>query len=476
MRATLAIVLTTIAVAAGCSAELGEGPSADRVVVLDREPGVDVSVGPDRIELAVAGNEPLLGLEPGQLLVCGRGHGFLRSVVSVEQVGDRIVVHTGGATLADAIPTGHIHNQMVFGGHKEPTGGSLPFEFEGFAVGIGGTTLVGNEHVDAELTEGHFDFDPDLDLDIDLDGASLDYFNAVASGTIDASLVARVHIDGNAAGYFDKDLWKTERTFVQLIGYVPVVETVELALGVGLSIEGEGSATVEVGGSTTATVSAGARYQDGEWSAVGDHDASFAPQARVIEGDADLSVSAYLYAELTVKLYDAIGPSIDVWPYAALTHTLGEPGWVPSVGIGSHFEGHVDVPIVDEGWTGFSAELFDVSHEFPPIGAGDAGTPPAADACGDVTWEGECQDGAVTWCDGGALRSFDCAASGWGCGWVDDDTGNYCVSGCGDLDGYGACTGDGLRWCEGDTVHAYDCAAAGMTCGWQDDTLGYNCL
>ena len=55
---------------------------------------------------------------------------------------------------------------------------------------------------------------------------------------------------------------------------------------------------------------------------------------------------------------------------------------------------------------------------------GDAARPPSD--CGDVGWSGHCEGAVVVYCKEGALRRVDCGQWGMSCGWVDDETGNYC--------------------------------------------------
>jgi beta-lactamase class A len=47
---------------------------------------------------------------------------------------------------------------------------------------------------------------------------------------------------------------------------------------------------------------------------------------------------------------------------------------------------------------------------------------------------------------------------------------------CGEVTYQGDCDGETLIWCEADTLRSADCAARGKTCAWQDDAIGFNCL
>jgi uncharacterized protein (TIGR03382 family) len=55
------------------------------------------------------------------------------------------------------------------------------------------------------------------------------------------------------------------------------------------------------------------------------------------------------------------------------------------------------------------------------------GEQPAGDPCAGIDWLGRCDGDIVEWCENARLRSVDCASSSRACGWVDDDTGYFCI-------------------------------------------------
>jgi hypothetical protein len=132
------------------------------------------------------------------------------------------------------------------------------------------------------------------------------------------------------------------------------------------------------------------------------------------------------------------------------------------------------------------------------------GAPPPAEAgCRGLDAQGACEGDVAVWCDGGALRTVDCAARAETCGWVDDALGYFCggrgerpparepvapeppaeeppaperpADPCRGLDHLGACEGDVAVWCEDGRLQAVDCARDGQPCGWVDASTGYFC-
>ncbi|HVY47043.1 MAG TPA: hypothetical protein VHB21_14245, partial [Minicystis sp.] len=276
----------------------------------------------------------------------------------------------------------------------------------------------------------------------------------------------------------DHDLWTQSYPFTQMIGIVPVVEVVELSVGVGVQVDVTGSLSATAGGTMNASVSAGAEYLDGQWHAVGDHYVSMQPLPVSVTGNAEVSgVRGYVYLDLAVKLYDVAGPAIWVAPYVGL-YRDDAGAWGPRLGVSAEFDGRVALPIIDKDWNPYSATLFDVHTDFGAgtgsSGAGGGGS--QANACGDVTWQGSCEDGVAVYCDGVAVQREDCASQGLGCGFAGDDQGYWCVQGCGDLDEVGACAGSSLRYCDQGQVVTYDCGGDGLSCGYRGDAGYYDCL
>lgn len=109
-------------------------------------------------------------------------------------------------------------------------------------------------------------------------------------------------------------------------------------------------------------------------------------------------------------------------------------------------------------------------------------------ACGDLTYQGKCDGNALSWCENGGVRSYDCAAAGKECVWESDSVGYNCVvpavppppdvpvNNCGGLDYLGKCDGNTLVWCQEGQLKSFDCSGSAQTCAWQSDTEGFNCL
>ncbi len=105
----------------------------------------------------------------------------------------------------------------------------------------------------------------------------------------------------------------------------------------------------------------------------------------------------------------------------------------------------------------------------------------ADDPCGGLDYQGRCDGDTLVWCSDDVLAQSDCSASQAHCGWQSATVGYDCLSAgptssCGDVDYAGRCDDDTLSWCDGTALRTTDCALQDKVCGLQSAANGYNCL
>lgn len=284
---------------------------ADRVFVIDREPGAEMTVEPDRLLFPADSNQFLLERQPGDILVSAREGGFLRRVREVSLDGESILIATEPAELTDALLQGDIVHSTATDDKADWLGGGLS-AFASF-----GNLRFEGYNVRFHVLQGQLRFDPDLDVALRIRNARISQFALVASGQLDADFEFEIETDGEVSysGY-DWLLWTSPpKTFVQMVGSLPVVEVVTLRIGVNFSIAATGSTDVRMGASAHAQVAAGARYDTGSWERIGDTQLSFIQTV-----SSDLSVNsvdfvASGYVEIQVDFYEAAGPFAGFYPY-----------------------------------------------------------------------------------------------------------------------------------------------------------------
>lgn len=107
------------------------------------------------------------------------------------------------------------------------------------------------------------------------------------------------------------------------------------------------------------------------------------------------------------------------------------------------------------------------------------------DPCEGLNLEGECAGQLARWCQAGALLTRDCAACGeicvirdeaGGAVCADPSTGDPCETG--ELDFIGRCAGDVVEYCDRDSnaFTRVDCGRRGGTCGFVNDDTGFWCV
>ena len=101
----------------------------------------------------------------------------------------------------------------------------------------------------------------------------------------------------------------------------------------------------------------------------------------------------------------------------------------------------------------------------------------ADNPCGAITTFGQCDDAVLSWCDNDIVKVRDCARCGAQvCAPIDNLVGFGCVNdACGGVTFTGECKGNVAHWCEDNQQQTLDCAADGQVCGFVDAETGFFC-
>jgi len=356
-----------VAVAVGCAAT--EQPTIrPHVYEIDRTPGVDIFVEPGRLIVPRPVGDEILARQPGDVLVCARGSGFLRAVVTVEPAASEVVVTTTDARLEDAIAEGHTSTSADFTGAS----GSLlkgdgkwdaVVPLDG-ALEVGTTTILDTETVTVRVNRASLRCTPEVELDVGVSNGQLQSFTAIAAGHLAATLDVDVQTHRLTRVRAWHELWRSEPViFVQMIAELPVVEVLWLRLGVAAEVEADGPLDFGGAGETRGEVRAGAVYDAVTgWEVVGEHALTFVPAGHFYSGDTPFKLSVGLWAQIDFELYDLAGPYILIEPYVAATHVLGTADWQPSIGLRGRWGGMVE--LFGHEITPYTRELFDLNQPF----------------------------------------------------------------------------------------------------------------
>jgi hypothetical protein len=234
-------------------------------------------------------------------------------------------------------------------------------EVQGGHIELQPTTLVSSGGLRLDLTGGHFSFDPDLDLDLDLGWWSIDRFEVLARGTLDAEIELRLGTDGNYE-ILDRSmkLWESPRyAWYGFLGPVPVVVVTKMELGATVSVRTQGPSSVTMGAGAGSWVEVGAIYDGGSWQRVGEQGFSFRYTGPEFVLDTELNARVALDGTLKVELYDVVGPRLQLSPWAQLdADAMGR--WSADVGVQGTIGGAISLPWRDD--ISVSGTLFDWSQ------------------------------------------------------------------------------------------------------------------
>lgn len=100
-------------------------------------------------------------------------------------------------------------------------------------------------------------------------------------------------------------------------------------------------------------------------------------------------------------------------------------------------------------------------------------TPPPADICDTLDFQGRCNGDTAEWCQEDDFYQRDCAALGTECRFINEDVGFICD--CGDVSYLGRCNGNTAEYCDNGRLARVDCGDRGQSCGYVNDQTGYFC-
>jgi hypothetical protein len=413
MRSLLLAVasVATVALLGACAQPTveEETQASEDLLVTDDGLGRDVEVSADALTVTRTGHESLLDLPAGKLIVGRRGgaknpDGFLRRVSSVTTEGSKIVIHTEGASLSEAIVTGDLHEAsspaLADPGSSDMSLG--PREFGGLlggkidisnavvlderdigsstgAVSASGVKLAAH----AEVTSGYIDFRPRVETDLHFAHRKLEHFRVSATADLDAKFEVDIDVKGEGTVTTElshsvkttkkKQLIKFPRMRLppQFIGPVPVYEAIELAVVIGCDFTIKGDVHVRTGLQVSGHFSAGADYGAHGWQKLGS-----APTFKVTPTfDAttagNLEVSCGLTPQVSVLFYDMAGPTLSIGPYISteVDNTSGSLKW--GVHPGVHADLAAELSLFDRSIASSSISIFDWKSDKPLLGNAD---------------------------------------------------------------------------------------------------------
>jgi len=291
-----------------------------------------ISVSPDSSVLSFSsGSDQLENLEAGDVLSMGVSSltpgGLLRKVETINRTAGTVIVTTSQASIDEAIQEGHV------GFTRSLTTGDL--SSNALAAGIELTdfprtvvprsinlSLINREILPGVIVNGEISFDMDLEFALDIDWFSLEKCTFIIHTDYDSDLEFDISDDAEVSEIMEVGTLSFPPIVIP--AGIQLVFVPELSLNVG--IDGTVSSGVNARVIQTASLDAGLIY-DGEWNEVKDFSSSF--QYFTPEIDSAVDMKGFIGPELSIKLYDIIGPYANAYGYLKLNAEMvdSEPWW-----------------------------------------------------------------------------------------------------------------------------------------------------
>jgi hypothetical protein len=296
--------------------------------------GEDVVVERDALRAPVATHAELLDATTGDLVAGIQGGGYVRRILDLDRQGELLVLATEDVPLGEAV--GDADSQLNEG-KADATELRLGFS-------VDDVILHDADGITIEIERGSLAFTPRLDLDLELSGASLEHFMTALTGTLDGEIVLDVRAPAAGTWNLAKTTWTDSTTLVQWIGWVPVVEVIELRAGVGVEIASEGPIDVTARADFSARLRAGIEYR-GDWNGIGEAELERHGDvtATVLS---PITIKSYVFAEVRIQIYGTAGPYIALRP--GLDFRRGTDGtWTRKVRLTADGGAELQIPFGD---------------------------------------------------------------------------------------------------------------------------------
>jgi len=314
---------------------------ADNVTVF--EEGGDVtleSIDSTTFTFSYVGDAP--DIETGDILVGGEYGGYFRKASAVTSQDNQLIIETEDAALVEAILQGSFHitdtldwnDANLLGGGSEKgkiSGGDGVELLPNGTIGFSNLQIFSDDYLDISISEGSISFNPIIDIGGDIDfPAIFREFHALATGTVD------VYADFYSISSRDYTI-SNEITipgaqyefgpFHIMIGFVPLWYSYELSLVAGFYYSSGAALETQHGFRNIASLTVGARYEDGDWDAVFDPRLELTDREVIWDKSDNVTLKCYIKPTLTMRFYSFLGPYLDAGPFLTLNGEVNYPQW-----------------------------------------------------------------------------------------------------------------------------------------------------
>ncbi|MFA4948715.1 MAG: hypothetical protein WC674_09445 [Candidatus Krumholzibacteriia bacterium] len=321
-----------VAFVAGCAAIAGCGTDtpteprgkgsgvkiSDDVFVVNERTGLSLVDAADTLLVYdMLGRMPVI--PPGAVIVGTDGGGYIRRVRSVLADGNRLLVRTTPAFLADAVITGILDATTSIGfsgsggaARNAADRGELVAAAQGVSVSGGGLDLSnivlfsgdsGGVASSVTITRGRVEFEPAIDLSMRIVPGKLHRFRVSAEGDLRLSCDVKIEASGRIRNSRSVPIATVRKVVIRNIGSVPVVEVVTMSFVAGFDVSSDSAFASELGIEIAEPVQCGMQLEGGVWSRTLAVSPSFVPRPFRYEGREGARIVFTLEPRITVEFF-----------------------------------------------------------------------------------------------------------------------------------------------------------------------------
>jgi len=378
-RKTISTLLLATAIIVGCGDDKITEPEPGPDFIISNDTYIVEEGGPVRLNsidnttftFTYEGAPP--NIEAGYIIVGREQGGYFRKALSVTLQDNHLIIETGDAAIVEAIQKGHFHiTDTLDWSSPNRSGRRYGQRTAKYADGVeileNGTIefsdlqIFSDDYLNITITEGSISFIPVIDIDGDIDFPSiLREFHALATGTID------VYADFQATSSRDYAItneitipgceWEFGPYWISIGGW-PVMYSFALSLMAGFEYSSDAPLETEDGFRNYASLTVGARYEDGDWESVFEPTFDLSARQVIWDKSGDIALKAYIKPTITMKIYTYPGPYFDAGPYLAFNGDVDFPQWQYELNAGLESSLGIEVRFFSFELVDFSTVLF----------------------------------------------------------------------------------------------------------------------
>ncbi len=295
---------------------------------------------------------------------------------------DVVVVKTQHLNVGDALPdtngdvvitsTDVAPHDLPGGDDTSPQWGTT---FGVSTVDLSGKTLFDQDGVTVTLGSTTITNHPSVHTELGMKSGAIQHLQLLIEDDLNVQVMASTSVSASYEKDIAQEVFSSDTILpLQLVGLIPVAETVHFALTAHCHLAVSSTAETSFGVALQQHIVLGTEYLGGQWSNLSDAGAPvLSPVGPTVQVDGTASLECDLVPKYSLLLYDIVGPFVSVTPSATLSVNTDPTGGGLAWSVDGEFSGalgiaeNVSLPGVSRLVTAFdlnsvNLSLFDVKQ------------------------------------------------------------------------------------------------------------------